>query len=105
MPQTDTEDDEQLNPTEIYRDRQCEIARSIHASPNFTKGEKRVLEYQLNITEERRSFFHVLMLAIHMADEGNQAKLALAFPEEVEAVIRWQRGDLATVWRNMGLDL
>ena len=64
----------------------------VMSNPAFTKAEKQLLEYQYNA--EPKSFRHWLFGAIFHADPENQRKLALGFPDHVDAVQHWQYGDL-----------
>lgn len=51
-------------------------------------GYDRYLDHQYR---RSGSFFNNLFLAIHIASSGNLAKLALGFPEEVDAYKTWTR--------------
>lgn len=53
----------------------------------LNQGEKHLYEF---IHEMSGSFMVYLINAIFKADHGNKQKLALGFPEEVEAVTRFQ---------------
>jgi hypothetical protein len=88
--------------TEGHAIKQRKIMGEIMRNPSFTQGEKRVVEYQFR---ELPPFMATLMKAIHLADDKNKAKLALAYPEEVAAVRRWQEGDLGQVFRGLGLEI
>ena len=55
-------------------------------------GERRNCEFQRCQMDET-SFFYFLFRAIYKSDMQNRGRLKLAFPEEVEAVNRWQRED------------
>jgi len=51
-------------------------------------GEKRLCEFHIGYMD-RNSFFGSLFVTIAKADLTNRARLKLAFPEEVEAHIRY----------------
>lgn len=55
-------------------------------------GYDRYLEFQYTLNTANTpssSFFTALFIAIAKADRGNQAKIALGFPEEVDAYQIW----------------
>jgi hypothetical protein len=51
------------------------------------------------------SFMRGLYELIQLADEDNIWKLHKAFPDEVDAVLAWTRGDLADRARALGIGL
>ncbi|HLD91441.1 MAG TPA: hypothetical protein VI911_10605 [Patescibacteria group bacterium] len=53
----------------------------------LNQGERHLFEYKYQMSG---GFFTKLFDCIFHADVGNEAKLSLAFPEEVEAVKRYQ---------------
>jgi hypothetical protein len=63
-------------------------------SGEFTKAEKQLLECQFPGHCHPGNFTEKLFDAIYAADENNQRRLALGFPDEVDAVQHWQHGGL-----------
>lgn len=53
----------------------------------LTEAEVKLVHWQYGMLG---SFYEALFTAISRADGHNQSRLSLAFPEEVEAVIRYQ---------------
>jgi hypothetical protein len=68
----------------------------------WTPGEKAVVKWQFRLLGD---FLDALFVAMARADEGNLAKLELAFPEEVTGFRAWSHGDLARRLREVGLDI
>jgi len=60
----------------------------------FTSAEKQLLEFQYPQICHPGSFQAALFEAIFRADPDNQRRLALGFPNEVDAVQHWQSGGL-----------
>lgn len=58
----------------------------------MNEGERHNCEFQ-RMQMDETSFYYFLLRAIYKSDLVNRAKLRLAFPEEVEAVTRWQTED------------
>ena len=77
--------------------------RAILESPDFTGGEKRYIEFQWSTLLRPGSFYSALFEAISRADPENLARLRLAFPEEVDAVVAWREGDFAERVAAMGV--
>jgi hypothetical protein len=66
---------------------------TVMTSEQFTDGEKFI--YQAEFANATLSGFETaLWNLLCVADEGNRAKLALGFPEHVDALVQWTRGDL-----------
>ncbi len=53
---------------------------------NLTKGEKFVLDWQYN---RLGSFYNALAIAISKADTENTNRLRMAFPDEVDAMVKF----------------
>jgi hypothetical protein len=53
---------------------------------NLTKGEKFVLDWQYN---RLGSFYNTLAIAISKADTENTNRLRMAFPDEVDAMVKF----------------
>lgn len=56
----------------------------------ITRGEKHLCEYEYGISG---GFMTLLFKAMSSADFENRAKLALGYPEEVEALTRFKNED------------
>lgn len=63
-------------------------------SLDFTAAEKRLLEYFYPHPSGGHGFRSALFEAIFRADDENQRRLALGFPDDVDAVQHWTHGDL-----------
>jgi hypothetical protein len=63
-------------------------------SPLFTEAEKKLLACQFPGHCNPGSFQTALFEAIYRADPDNQRRLALGYPNEVDAVQHWQSGGL-----------
>jgi hypothetical protein len=67
----------------------------VMASEKFTLAEKRLFEIQFPCFLARPSnFVEKLFMLLLACDEPNLAKMERAFPDEVEAVRCWRRGNL-----------
>ena len=63
-------------------------------SPLFTEAEKQLLACQFPQICHPGNFQSKLFDAIYAADPDNQRRLALGYPNEVDAVQHWQSGGL-----------
>jgi len=66
----------------------------VMVSSNFTAAEKDLLSCQYQSACHPGNFTQKLFEAIYAADSSNMRKLALGFPDEVDAVQHWTHGDL-----------
>ena len=71
-------------------------------SPDWTEGEKFIIKWQFGILGD---FKTALIEACCRADEDNLERLHRGFPEEVEAYLAWNRGNLGTRFRDAGLNI
>ena len=78
------------------------IAEALREGSPWNDGEKSLIKWQIG---QHGDFKTALWAAISKADLTNLRRLQLGYPEEVAAFIEWSRGELATLFRNSGLDL
>ena len=71
-------------------------------SPDWTEGEKFIIKWQFGILGDFKS---ALIEACCRADDDNIERLHRGFPMEVEAFLAWNRGNLATRFRDAGLNI
>lgn len=71
-------------------------------SSDWTVGEKAVIKWQFRMWGR---FYTTLFEVISIADDENLAKLRLAFPDEVDGFIAWNRGDLGKRLEDAGLPI
>ena len=69
-------------------------------SPDWTRGEKFIIEWQFGLLGDFRT---ALMDAIKNADDVNLHLLYRGFPDEVQAFRQWAYGDLGYRLRAKGL--
>ena len=87
---------------ETFEAQQHRLQREILASLDWSLAEKAVVKWQLRLYGD---FYTALWQAIARADEGNLARLALGFPNEVEGYKAWAWGDLGRRLRAAGLEI
>lgn len=75
----------------LLRQLLAEPAPVIVGGETFTEADQHAIKWQYHLWGD---FYTALWQAIARADRGNQFRIALGFPEDVQGYINWTQGDL-----------
>jgi len=81
---------------------QEQIAKALGSSSPWSPGVKSLIKWRFGLHGD---FYSALWNAIKVADQRNLGRIALGFPEEIEAFNQWSYGDLGEILRESGLGI